>query len=70
MPSCRASPSSYQLYRTDDRFSGGAGSASIGSRAGAFAWWIDANHLDSDAQPIGFVVKNLSRRRPARQERR
>ncbi len=50
----------YHLYRTDDRFSGGAGSASIGSRAGAFAWWIDANRLAGDAQPIGFVVKNLA----------
>jgi len=49
----------YSLYRTDERFSGGEGSASIGSRAGAFAWWIDANRLVSDAQPIGFVVKNL-----------
>jgi iron complex outermembrane recepter protein len=49
----------YRLYGTDDRFSGGDGSASIGSRAGAFAWWIAANHLDSNAQPVSFVVKNV-----------
>jgi len=49
----------YQLYATDQRFSGGDGSASIGSRAGAFAWWIDVNYLNSNAQPVGFVVKNV-----------
>ena len=49
----------YQLYATDQRFSGADGSASIGSRAGAFAWWIDVNHLNSNAQPVGFVVKNV-----------
>ncbi len=48
----------YRLYATDDRYSGGEGSASIGSRAGALSWWIDLNRLASDAQPIGFVVKN------------
>src|SRR5882672_4914624 len=31
----------YRLYGTDQRFSGGQGSASIGSRAGAWSWWVD-----------------------------
>jgi iron complex outermembrane receptor protein len=50
----------FHLYSTDERFPGGEGSASIGSRSGAFAWWINVNHLVSDAQPVSFVVKNLA----------
>jgi hypothetical protein len=50
---------SYRLYGTDDRFGGGEASASIGSRAGAFSWWLALNHLTSDAQPVSFVVKNV-----------
>jgi len=50
----------YRLYGTDQRFSGGQGSASIGSRAGAWSWWVDVSRLDSQGQPIGFVVKNLA----------
>ena len=49
----------YRLYGTDQRFSGGQASASIGSRAGAWSWWVDVSRLDSQSQPIGFVVKNL-----------
>jgi len=50
----------YRLYGTDQRFSGGQGSASVGSRAGAWSWWVDVSRLDSQGQPIGFVVKNLA----------
>ena len=50
---------SYRLYGTDDSFGGGEASASIGSRAGAFSWWLALNHLTSDAQPVSFVVKNV-----------
>jgi iron complex outermembrane receptor protein len=49
----------YRLYATDDRYDGGAASASIGSRAGAFSWWLALNRLASDAQPVGFVVKSV-----------
>ena len=64
MRSCRASPRTIELYGTDDTYSGGQASASVGSRAGAFSWWIDANHLDSDAQPMSFVDQGTCRRRP------
>ena len=49
----------YRLYGTDDTYSGGQGSASVGSRAGAFSWWLALSHLTSDAQPMSFVVKNV-----------
>ena len=48
----------YRLYGTDDTYYGGQGSASIGSRTGAFSWWLALSHLTSDAQPVSFVVKN------------
>jgi iron complex outermembrane receptor protein len=35
-------------------------SASLGSRAGAFAWFIDANHTNSTGQPLVFGNKLLS----------
>jgi iron complex outermembrane receptor protein len=44
----------------DDRYSGYQGSASIGNRHGAFSWWVNFNHLDSEGQPIVFANKPLS----------
>ncbi|HEX6707960.1 MAG TPA: TonB-dependent receptor [Albitalea sp.] len=49
----------YALYGTDERFSGGQGSVSLGSRQGSWSWWVDLNRLASDAQPIGFVNKTV-----------
>ena len=40
---------------TDGRFGGGEGSVALGSRSGAFAWWIDATRLDSEGQPVSFA---------------
>jgi iron complex outermembrane receptor protein len=50
----------FRLYRTDDRYAGWQGSASLGDRSGAWSWWIDVARLDSDAQPIAFANKLLS----------
>jgi iron complex outermembrane receptor protein len=47
----------YDLYKTHGSYSGHQESASIGDRKGAWSWWISANHLDSDGQPIGIVSK-------------
>jgi iron complex outermembrane recepter protein len=51
---------SYRLYGTDARYSGGQGSASLGSREGDWSWWFNLNRLDSNSQPIGFATKLVS----------
>jgi len=50
----------FKLYRTDDRYDGWQGSASLGDRSGAWSWWVDVSRLESDAQPIAFANKLLS----------
>lgn len=42
----------FRLYSTDDRFAGGQASASVGSRSGAFSWWLSLNRLDGEGQPL------------------
>lgn len=42
----------YKLYRTDDRYSGSNAAATLGSRSGAFSWWLSLNRLHSDGQPL------------------
>jgi iron complex outermembrane receptor protein len=48
----------FQQYQTDSHFGGHQASASIGSREGAWSWWLNLNHLDSSGQPQGFVLKS------------
>ncbi|WEF35380.1 TonB-dependent receptor [Pseudoduganella chitinolytica] len=50
----------FKQYATRADYRGAQGSASLGDRAGAFAWWVDVSRLDSDGQPIGFANKPLS----------
>jgi iron complex outermembrane receptor protein len=50
----------YRLYRTDERYSGSQGSASIGSRQGDFSWWLHLSRLDSDGQPLVIARVNRS----------
>ena len=50
----------FRVYGTDDRFSGGTGSASIGSRSGGWLWWANVNRLDSTGQPIAFANRLVS----------
>lgn len=42
----------FKLYATDERYSGGQASASLGSRSGAFSWWLSLNRLDGAGQPL------------------
>jgi iron complex outermembrane receptor protein len=52
-----------RLYATDDRFSGGQASASLGSRSGGWSWWVNLNHLDSQRSRS---ASSPSRCRPTR----
>ena len=55
----------YDLYNTHSTYSGHQESVSLGDRRGAWSWWINASHLDSDGQPIVIVNKPLSTSAPA-----
>ena len=50
----------FRVFGTDDRFSGGGGSASIGGRSGGWSWWANVNRLDSAGQPIAFANRLVS----------
>ena len=50
----------FRLYGTEAHYSGGQGSASVGSRSGGWSWWVNLNRLDSDGQPIVFANKLFS----------
>ncbi|NMM37900.1 MAG: TonB-dependent receptor [Glaciimonas sp.] len=50
----------FQLYGTDESYSGKQFSVALGNRAGALSWWINANHLDSHGQPMTFLTQPLS----------
>ncbi|HKX40143.1 MAG TPA: TonB-dependent receptor, partial [Burkholderiaceae bacterium] len=50
----------FGLYGADDRFGGGAGSASLGSRSDGWSWWVNVNRLDSHGQPIVFATRLVS----------
>ncbi len=50
----------FRLYGSHAHYSGGQGSASVGSRSGDWSWWVNLNRLDSDGQPIAFANKLVS----------
>ncbi|MFA9218885.1 MAG: TonB-dependent receptor, partial [Sphingomonadaceae bacterium] len=50
----------FELYNTDDHYSGKQGSFSLGDRAGQWSWFIDVSRNDSDGQPLTFVTKPLA----------
>ena len=58
-----ASNFSYQpfdLYNTRSDYKAWQTSASLGSRSGAWSWWLAVNHMDSDGQPLTFATRLLS----------
>jgi iron complex outermembrane recepter protein len=50
----------FQLYQTDDTYTGWQASASVGSRAGDWSWWVNVNRLDSQGQPLVFATRIAS----------
>jgi len=47
----------FELYGTDDTYRVRQYSASLGDRAGAWAWWINVNRTDSEGQPLTFATR-------------
>lgn len=49
----------FELYGTDEHYTGKQLSFSLGDRAGAWSWFVDVSRNDSDGQPLTFVNKLL-----------
>jgi iron complex outermembrane recepter protein len=45
------------LYGASSTYQGWQSSASVGNRAGDWAWWLNATHTDSKGQPQTFVTR-------------
>jgi iron complex outermembrane receptor protein len=50
----------FELYGTDDTYSGRQGSVSLGNREGRWSWFLDLSRSDSEGQPLTFPAKYLS----------
>lgn len=50
----------FELDDTQATYTGRQASASLGDRAGAFAWWLNVNRLDSEGQPLVFATRQAS----------
>ena len=50
----------FSMYNTNETYSGGQASASLGSRSGDLSWWVNLNHTDSQGQPLVFATKLLT----------
>ena len=51
---------SSELYGHRASFRAWQASASVGSRDGAFSWWLNVNHTDSNGQPLTFATRVAS----------
>ncbi|MEY4428053.1 MAG: hypothetical protein RLZZ182_742, partial [Pseudomonadota bacterium] len=47
----------FDLYNTHTTYRAWQTSASVGSREGAWSWWLNLNHTDSDGQPLTFATR-------------
>lgn len=47
----------FDLYGTHDTYRSWQTSASLGSKAGDWSWWINVNRTDSESQPLGFASR-------------
>ena len=50
----------YKQYGTSDTFNGYGMSASLGSKAGPWSWWLAVSRLDNAGHPIAFASKLLT----------
>lgn len=47
----------FDLYGTHETYRSWQSSASLGSKAGDWSWWINFNRTDSESQPLGFASR-------------
>lgn len=50
----------FSLYNTQETYKAWQTSASIGSKAGDWSYWLNVNHTDSHGQPLTFPTRLLS----------
>ncbi|RDJ94341.1 hypothetical protein B4Q13_15090 [Lacticaseibacillus rhamnosus] len=50
----------FELYGHSATYRAWQTRASLGSRSGDWAWWINVNHTDSEGQPLTFPNRLLS----------
>jgi iron complex outermembrane recepter protein len=50
----------FDLYNTHETYRGTSTSASLGSKAGDWSWWLNLNRTDSMGQPLTFATRTLS----------
>ncbi|MEO3692588.1 TonB-dependent receptor [Roseateles paludis] len=50
----------FELYNTRATYRAWQASAAVGSREGAFSWWLGVNRTDSDGQPLTFATRLVS----------
>ncbi len=51
----------FELYNTNNTYRAWQASASVGNKSGDWSWWINANHTDSEGQPLTFPTRLLSK---------
>jgi iron complex outermembrane receptor protein len=47
----------FELYHTDNTYSGREGSISLGNREGRWSWYVDMSHTNNDGQPLTFPTR-------------
>ena len=50
----------FELYNTHATYRSWQASASLGNRAGDWAWWFNLNRTDSEGQPLSFATRLVS----------
>ncbi|MFL6672310.1 MAG: TonB-dependent receptor [Massilia sp.] len=50
----------FELYNTDDSYTGKQMSVSLGNRVGRWSWFIDLSRIDSEGQPLTFPTRYVS----------
>lgn len=54
----------FKLYGTDEHYDGRHLSASIGDKVGDFSFWLGADHLENQGQPMNFSTRGVSTTAP------
>jgi iron complex outermembrane receptor protein len=50
----------FELYSTNNSYTGKQMSVSLGNRVGAWSWFMDLSRIDSEGQPLTFATRNVS----------